>query len=623
MAPIMAPMPAPETGRIGARLLVELLRVNAEVPITDKIRLTPQRSRHGLAVFNDLLQKIQSGQLKTGLSCRVVDTLVDGCADLEVALPVAAPDWGGILLLDQLFDELQQQLASDHEARGWFEKLRLLVLRYALADYSFFFAPQNLLRRFLNLAYLTMLSSTAKSRQLYWSKLNEYSNRMLTEFRGNIGAVNSICIEAQTWMAGQTEQVEKIEERLRLLEVARQRERVAEPRVVQELNRMAAGRLLPEDVVAFLHGEWRRSMLMLSMREGVEGANWKRQLRTGESLIEMCEGCQDASRRDGYRGFYQVLIRNLRATLISVQEDEAALEQTLEPLELILTAIMSGATPALVEVPALAMPVTRVVEAQLDRVSPKSLDTIGQLQEEDWLRFKTADGQFELCKIILKAQQDDPWVLVGQSGKTVAKKTQRQLAQALEGGVLQLVHRTLYWDRQLEAALARLKDQWQAQQEAQRKQQETQQQEALEQQRSAAAEAESRIDAVLANSSLALVEPGADDVETEAETSAFLEPRSISDEEMAAALSAVDSLQVGGWMSQETSEGEQRCKLAVKIRATEKLVFVNRLGIKALEITRQDLARLLVYGAVTILDTGAAFDSTLEQVVRTIQRDKQ
>ena len=375
--------------------------------------------------------------------------------------------------------------------------------------------------------------------------------------------------------------------------------------------------------MAFLHGEWRRSMLMLSMREGVEGANWKRQLRTGESLIEMCEGCQDASRRDGYRGFYQVLIRNLRATLISVQEDEAALEQTLEPLELILTAIMSGATPALVEVPALAMPVTRVVEAQLDRVSPKSLDTIGQLQEEDWLRFKTADGQFELCKIILKAQQDDPWVLVGQSGKTVAKKTQRQLAQALEGGVLQLVHRTLYWDRQLEAALARLKDQWQAQQEAQRKQQETQQQEALEQQRSAAAEAESRIDAVLANSSLALVEPGADDVETEAETSAFLEPRPISDEEMAAALSAVDSLQVGGWMSQETSEGEQRCKLAVKIRATEKLVFVNRLGIKALEITRQDLARLLVYGAVTILDTGAAFDSTLEQVVRTIQRDKQ
>ncbi|MEE2732679.1 MAG: DUF1631 family protein [Pseudomonadota bacterium] len=628
----MAPMPAPETGRIGARLLVELLRVNAETPITDKIRLTAQRSRHGLAVFNDLLQKIQTGQLKTGFSCRVVDALVDGCSDLEVALPVAAPDWGGILLLDQLFDELQQQLASDHEARGWFEKLRLLVLRYALADYSFFFAPQNLLRRFLNQAYLTMLSSTAKSRQLYWSKLNEYSNRMLAEFRGNIGVVNSICIEAQTWMAGQTEQVEKIEERLRLLEVARQRERVAEPRVVQELNRMAAGRLLPEDVVAFLHGEWRRSMLMLSMREGVEGANWKRQLRTGESLIEMCEGCQDESRRDGYRGFYQVLIRNLRATLTSVQEDEAALEQTLEPLELILTAIMSGATPALMEVPPLAMPETRVVEAKLDRVSPKSLETIGQLQEEDWLRFKTADGQFELCKIILKAQQDDPWVLVGQSGKTVAKKTQRQLAQALEGGVLQLVHRTQYWDRQLEASLARLKDQWQALQEAeaQRKQRETQQQEALEQQRSAAAEAdaervqaESRIDEVLANSSLALVEPGADEVVPETETTAFFEPRPISDEEMAAALSAVDSLQVGGWMSQETSEGEQRCKLAVKIRATEKLVFVSRLGIKALEITRQDLARLLVYGAVTILDTGAAFDSTLEQVVRTIQRDKQ
>lgn len=108
----------------------------------------------------------------------------------------------------------------------------------------------------------------------------------------------------------------------------------------------------------------------------------------------------------------------------------------------------------------------------------------------------------------------------------------------------------------------------------------------------------------------------------EAEDAEFLEPRAISEEELAAALNAVDSLQVGGWVSQETSEGEQRCKLAVKIRATEKLVFVNRLGIKVLDITRQDLARLLVHGAVTVLDTGAAFDSTLERVVRTLQREK-
>ena len=121
---------------------------------------------------------------------------------------------------------------------------------------------------------------------------------------------------------------------------------------------------------------------------------------------------------------------------------------------------------------------------------------------------------------------------------------------------------------------------------------------------------------------------GADDVQNEADSQdsssgeAFVVPHPISEEELSAALAAVDTLQVGGWIAQETSEGEQRCKLAVKIRASEKMVFVNRLGIKVLDIQRQELARLLVHGAVTILDTGAAFDSTLERVVRTIQKEK-
>ena len=236
--------------RIGARLVVELLRINAEEPVTDKIRLTPQRTRHAQAVLNDYLAKIQSSLLHTDTRSRVSDALVDQCSELQIALPIAAPDWGGILLLDALFDQLQTQRAMDAEAGAWFACLRLLTVRYALADYSFFFAPQNLLRRFLNQAYLTLLSSTAKSRTLYWDKLNQYAKRMLDGFQGNVAVVNSICIEAQAWMAGQSEKVEQIEERLRLLEVTKRKEKVAEPRVVQEFNRIAAGRHLPPEAPA-------------------------------------------------------------------------------------------------------------------------------------------------------------------------------------------------------------------------------------------------------------------------------------------------------------------------------------------------------------------------------------
>jgi len=640
----MAQIQPADSPRIGARLVVELLRINAEDPATDKIRLTPQRTRHAQAVLNDYLVKIQASFLQTETHWRISDALVGQCSDLEIPLPIAAPDWGGILLLDHLFDELESQHAMDPEASAWFARLRLMTVRYSLADYSFFFAQQNLLRRFLNQAYLILLSSTSKSRTLYWRQLNQFAKRMLEAFKGDVGSVNSICIEAQAWMAGQSEKVEQIEERLRLLEVTKRKERVAEPRVVKELNRMAAGRFLPAEIIDFLQGEWRRSMLMMSMREGEDGVNWKRQLRTGESLIELCEGCQDDSKRDGFRGFYQILMKNIGATLISVQEDGTSMEQAIAPLELVLTALINGVAPPLLEVPELDVPESRVVEAELQRVSPKTLETIDQLQEDDWLRLKTADGQYELCKIVLKATADDPWVLVGQSGKTVAKKNARQLALALEGGVVQLVQRKLFWDLQLDSNLGTLRESWLELRKQLHRTAELEEPAAAKENRDldqanpgdetvddseGRQDNPSRIDDLLQNSSLSLIsddavandKEDASEVEAGAEDS-FLSPRPVSEEELTAALAAVDTLQVGGWIAQETSEGEQRCKLAVKIRATEKLVFVNRLGIKVLDINRQELARLLVHGAVTIVDTGAAFDSTLERVVRTIQKEK-
>lgn len=619
------PQSADSGVRIGARLVVELLRLRAEEPLTDKIRLTPQRSRHAVAVLNDKLTLIQKTLSLVEVQCNTTQALAEHCSDFEVALPVAAPDWGAIQLVDQLFDQLLEQLKADTEAANWFARLRILVVRYALKDYSFFFAQQNLLRRFLNQAYLVHLSSTEKSRLVHREKLNHFAKRMVAEFDGDVGHVNSLCIESQAWFAGQSERVEEIETRLRVLEITRRREKVAEPRVVAELNRITANTLLPEEVVEFLHGEWRRSMLMMSMREGEDGPDWKRQLRTAESLIELCQGCLDEDARSKYKSFYQVLMRNLRAMLISVKEDEAAMADALDPLELVLSAMINGAIPALMEVVPLPVPHVQVVEAQVSRVSQKALETIEQLAENDWLRLKTADGQFELCKVVLKATGDDPWVLVSQSGKTVAKKSATQLAQALEGGVVQLVHRVLFWDRGLSSALEALHERWQ-QQQAQEALQARQQAEA----EAAAAAAEPEIAPVIEFEPEPIPEDTTDreaidpvaEADGDGDEDGFLAPREASEEEIAAALAAVDTMQVGGWISQETSDGEQRCKLAVKIRASDKMVFVNRLGIKVLDITRLELARLLVHGAVTILDTGAGFDSTLERVVRSIQKEK-
>ncbi|MCK0105570.1 DUF1631 family protein [Marinobacter sp. S0848L] len=84
----------------------------------------------------------------------------------------------------------------------------------------------------------------------------------------------------------------------------------------------------------------------------------------------------------------------------------------------------------------------------------------------------------------------------------------------------------------------------------------------------------------------------------------------------------VDQLGLEGWIVIEP-EGESgaplRLKLAVKIAATGKFVFVDRLGLNRHQFMRGELVAGIVAGTIKILGGGAAFDDTLSRVVGRIR----
>jgi hypothetical protein len=71
-------------------------------------------------------------------------------------------------------------------------------------------------------------------------------------------------------------------------------------------------------------------------------------------------------------------------------------------------------------------------------------------------------------------------------------------------------------------------------------------------------------------------------------------------------------------------EDEQsvRCKLAAKINAIDKYIFVNRQGVKVVEKTRLGLAHELKDGAVRMISDGLLFSRALESVIGNL-RDSQ
>ena len=85
----------------------------------------------------------------------------------------------------------------------------------------------------------------------------------------------------------------------------------------------------------------------------------------------------------------------------------------------------------------------------------------------------------------------------------------------------------------------------------------------------------------------------------------------------------VDSLGVGMWVEFAGEDDiTTRCKLAAKINAIDKFIFVNRQGVKVVEKTKMGLAIELRDGTVSIVSDGLLFSRALESVIGNL-RDTQ
>lgn len=102
----------------------------------------------------------------------------------------------------------------------------------------------------------------------------------------------------------------------------------------------------------------------------------------------------------------------------------------------------------------------------------------------------------------------------------------------------------------------------------------------------------------------------------------------IEREKTAAAMTQVDNIKLGGWIALDSqaaasSDGgaatSVRLKLAIRINASRKLIFVDRLGLNRTEYTIDELTRLVAAGDIRVLSSAAEFDDTLSRVVGRIR----
>lgn len=83
----------------------------------------------------------------------------------------------------------------------------------------------------------------------------------------------------------------------------------------------------------------------------------------------------------------------------------------------------------------------------------------------------------------------------------------------------------------------------------------------------------------------------------------------------------ISSLVPGSWVELEGSwEGKKRYKLVSQISEADTYVFVDRLGLHALELPRNELVRAFTQKRITLLEKGALVDRALSHVMANIKR---
>lgn len=83
---------------------------------------------------------------------------------------------------------------------------------------------------------------------------------------------------------------------------------------------------------------------------------------------------------------------------------------------------------------------------------------------------------------------------------------------------------------------------------------------------------------------------------------------------------ALRGLRPGQWVEFSDGDETQRCRLAANLRSGDKMVFINRRGIKVCEHSAMSLAVALRDGAAKLIEEGALFDRALEAVIGDLRR---
>lgn len=413
------------------------------------------------------------------------------------------------------------------------------------------------------------------------------------------------------------QQVERLTERLLETEQGAARQRCTEQASRALVARAVQGRRLPDPVLSFIRDRWMPLLRQVVWEQGMAGEQWRHAGKILEWLVWV--GDPTLSDQDQNR-LYQVgekLVEHIADVWKKVM-GKALTQADLSGVESVLVARVRGDSMPLIP----AREVLGNLEADprwlaLEQPDPE------EVREASGNWYVEGEGRDELRRYFSRFLDDTREVLwTNGAGVKLGLMPWSEFQQARGEGRLnplpplnpfgQVLHDTL---TALTNAFVRQRNQrHQAAEEARKKA------EAVRQ-RMAEEERQRQEQERLRQEELARQQQEREQLRLAEEEE---ERERQWQEQMELARKQVENIKLGGWIAIEPlqdAEQEQpkRMKLAIRINASKKLVFVDRLGLNRMEFLEDELVLKVASKEVRVLGSNAEFDDTLSRVVGRIR----
>jgi hypothetical protein len=518
---------------------------------------------------------------------------------------------------EHIFNYLRYETDTDTKAFALIGHLQLPVTRLLARDDTFLSDPNHAMRR--------LCEMLLRICRLFDAYSGSRAERLMRDLGTAVGGLAICAPEDQDSLQKIIDRVVEVfdlhnqesAELARKLIVGEQGaclQQNAKQVVNREIFQAVEGLRLPQVFVRFLERVWSKYLYVTYLRRGTDSREWG----SGVKIIRLLADSLHIRGRDTMFRYYG---KHIPAALRSLSDGAASVHQEATLTGRLLAELNAVHQAILNEQPVDTSQWLAVRSANPDnlaRTAQKPTKRIDALLPGHWYKLEIDDHE-RRCKLIERNLEHGYCLFSNLSGIRIARLEFSDTDRLVSEGKLRRMEDLSAFNPALKFCVAQLQKQMpglerqaleaeQVWDEAERQAKQQAAEERLRQR-----EEQRRRDEEVRQQEKLRAEENTRRDQAEAEARKRQEVRN---QQIELALKKVEQMQSGGWLEYIGADDQRiSCKLGLRLKSSGKMIFVDNLGRKVIELRSVELAERIVDGNAAILDFGVAFDSTLSGLI--------